>query len=156
MAKFAGTFGKNTFDDICRMAVNIGFDGIEFHGNPPKEFKEMPFTDYMDQIVKAQKKYGISTFLFGVQVENTISEDKEARAVGIANAIEQARIVDDLCGTTICNTFGQFVSSPIPTAPKGAVEFKGSAAAIDEQWKLTVDSFRQVGKGLEPLGVKFV
>lgn len=149
------SFGKNTVDDIFKMAVDIGFDGIELRGNPPKEFKELPFMDYMDQVVKAQKKYGIKTLLFGIQVENTISADKEERAAGVRKALEKAKIVNDLCGTTICNTFAQFINCPISTAPKGAVEFNGSAAATEEQWKLTVDSFQQVGKGLEPLGVKF-
>ena len=149
------SFGKNTINDICRMAVNIGFDGIEFRGNPPKEFKEMPFMDYINLVVKAQKKYEIKTLLFGIQVENTISIDKAERAAGVEKALEKAKIISDLCGTTICNTFAQFINSPIATAPKGAVEFNGSAAATEEHWKLTIDSFQQVGKGLEPLGVKF-
>lgn len=148
-------FGKKTVDDICKMAADLGFDGIEFRSNPPKDCNGLSFLDYIDQIAKAKKKYGLTAILFGIQVENTLSTDKDERAAGVQKALEKARIVNDLCGTTICNTLAQYVRSPISTAPKGAVEFNGSAAATQEQWKQTVDSFQQVGKGLESLGVKF-
>lgn len=149
------TYGKRTIDDVCKLAAELGYDGVEFRGKPPVEFKEMPFADYIKQIAAAKQKYGLSEILFGIQVSDTLSEDAAVRAATVAETVQKAKLANELCGTTVCNTFGQLIKSPIPTAPAGAYEFTGSGAATQEQWKLTVDAFQQIGKGLEPVGVRF-
>ena len=147
------TFGNNTVDDICRMAAELGFDGIEFRSTPPKEFKQMPFPEFMALIKAGKEKYGLSTLIFGVSVANATSEDKELRAASIKTAIEKARTVNDLFGTTLCNTCMSMIRNP--DAPRGDVTQHGSAAATQEQWDLGVDSYQQLSKAIEPLGMKF-
>ncbi len=149
------SYGKKTIDEICKQAADIGYDGIEFRGNPPKELASLSFKEYATQIAEGKKKYGLSEILFGIGVHGCTSADKEERAKSIADAIEKVKIANELCGTTICNTFGSNVRSSITTAPPAAYEFHGSAAATQEQWDLTVDAFRQVGHELEKIGVKF-
>ena len=150
----SSSFGKNTIDDVCRIAADIGYDGIQFRGKAPKEFASLSFREYAEEIGRAKKKYGLSEILFGINVADCASTDKEARKKGIADAIENAKIANDLCGTTVCNTFGPRLFSQIPTAP-GAAEFHGSAVATESDWELTADAFSQVGSELEKIGMKF-
>ena len=149
------SYGKKTIDDICKQAAEIGFDGIEFRGVPPKELSELSFKEYATQIAAAKKKYGLSEILFGIGVKDCASDDKDARAKSVAEAAEKAKIANELCGTTICNTFAAWTRSPISTAPAASYEFHGSAAATQKDWDLTVDSFQMLGRELEKIGVKF-
>ena len=150
----SSSFGNKTVDDICKIAADIGYDGIQFRGKAPKEFAALTFREYATLIAQAKKKYGLSEILFGINVADCTSEDKEERKKGISKAVEDAKIANDLCGTTVCNTFGPRLFSPIPTAP-GSGEFHGSAAATQRDWALTADAYAQVGRELERIGVKF-
>ncbi len=149
------SYGKRTIDDICRMAANIGYDGIEFRGEPPQELENLSFGEYAARIAEGKKKYGLSEIVFGIGVGACCSDDKAVREKSIADAIEKAKIANELCGTTVCNTFGSTFRSAIATAPGTAYEFHGSAAATEKDWELTVDAYQQIGKELEKIGVKF-
>lgn len=148
------SFGERTIDDICKIAAEIGYDGIQFRGKEPKELASLSFREYASQIAEAKKKYGLSEILFGINVAGCTSDDKEEREKGISDAIENARIANELCGTTVCNTFGPRLFSKIPTAP-ASPEFHGSAVATERDWNLTADAYSRVGRELEKIGVKF-
>ena len=150
----SSSFGKKTIDDICRIAAGIGYDGIQFRGAPPKELSSLSFREFAEEIAKCKKKYGLSEILFGISIAACISEDKEEREKSILEAIEKAQIANDICGTTVCNTFGPRLFSKIPNAP-GAPEFHGSAVATPRDWELTADTFARVGREIEKIGVKF-
>jgi len=150
----SSSFGAQTIDDICKTAADIGYEGIQFRGKAPKELVALSFREYAWQIAQAKKKYGLSDIIFGINVADCASEDQEARKKGIVKAVEEAKIANDLCGTTVCNTFGPRLFSKIPTAP-GSGEFHGSAVATQRDWELTADAFAQVGRELERIGVKF-
>lgn len=149
------SYGSNTVADICKMAAELGFDGIEFRGTPPKEFKEMPFLDYAKQIEAGMKEYGLSHILMGMLVGECLSTDKDARQKSIDTVVEKTKIANDLLGTTVFNCFTSYIACPVKTKTAIGVEFNGSAAATEEQWKLTVDLYQQLAKKLEPLGVKY-
>ena len=150
-----GSYGNKTVNDVCKMAAEIGYDGVEFRENPPKELSELSFNEYIAQIVAAKKEYGLSEILFGVSVRECANEDKTIRQNNINTAIEKVKLMNDVCGTTLCNCFGGTYWSPIKTTPDGAYEYHGSAATTQENWKLTVDAFQQIAKELEKIGVKF-
>lgn len=149
------SYGKRTIDQICRLGAELGFDGIEFRGKPPKELAHLSFREYAQQIADGKKKYGLNTIMFGIGLAKCTDPDPTVRAQNIAEAVEKAQIANDLCGTTVCNCFGANVRSTIATAPGGAYEFHGSAAATPEQWALTVESFQEFGSKVLPLGIKF-
>lgn len=148
-------YGSNTIDSICKMAAETGFDGIEFRGNPPANLKEMPFAEYVAQIAECKKKYGLSDIIFNFHLSACTSADKEARQKDVATVVEKVRLVNEHCGTTLCNTFGSKLNSPIPSASLSAFEFHGSAVATAEDWDLTADAYQLVGRELEKIGVKF-
>ena len=149
------SYGKKSIEDICKQAADIGFDGIEFRGVPPKELSDLSFKEYATQIAAASKKFGLSEILFAIGIRDCTNEDKEVRAKAIAAAVEKAEIVSDICGTTVCNTFASNIRSSISTAPGTSYEFHGSAAATQKDWDLTVDTFQEFGKKVEKLGIKF-
>lgn len=149
------SYGKKTVDDICRMAAEIGFDGIEFRGALPRELQNISFEEYAEQIAAGKKKYGLSEIIFGITVSECANTDKEKRQKNIAEAIEKAKIANKICGTTLCNTLGAEFRSPISGAPLREFEYHGSAAATSEQWSLTADTFAQIGHQLEKIGMRF-
>ena len=111
------SFGSNTIDDICRMAAELGFDGIEFRGAPPKEFKEMPFDDFMDMIAQGVKKYGIRMPIFSIGLPNSASADKQTRIEAADAALKKVQKIHDMFGTTVFNTCGTTILSKDPAAP---------------------------------------
>ena len=150
-----GSIGKRSIGDICAMAAQTGFDGIEFRGDPPKELAGLSFREYAGATAAGRKEYGLKEILFGISIKNSADPDSRVRKKAAEEAAEKAKIAADLCGTTLCNTFGADHWSRIPTAPAGAYEYCGSAAGTAEDWDYTVDTFRQLGQLLEPIGVKF-
>lgn len=148
-------YGGNTIDDICRMAADVGFDGIEFRGTPPRDVEGLTFEEYVKQIAAARKKYNLSHIMFAIGPANCISEDKELRAAGVQKALEDARFVHDMCGTTLCNTFSKAILSTDPSVAPRDFAKHGSAVATQDQWDMTVEVFQQFAKGIEPLGMKF-
>lgn len=149
------SYGKRSIDDICKIAADIGFDGIEFRGKPPRELAHLSFKEYVQQVAEGKKKYGLNTIMFSIGLSKSTDPDAAVRAADIAEAYEKAQIVNDLCDTTICNCFASNIRSSISTAPGAAYEFHGSAAATPEDWKLTVESFQEFGSKVAPLGMKF-
>lgn len=151
----SGSYGKRTIDFVCKTAAEIGFDGVEFRGVPPKELSNLSFKEYASQIAAGKKKYGLSDILFRINLREAANPDAAVRAKDIADAVENAKIARELCGSEVFNTTCSEIRSQIPTVALRSYEFHGSAAATEEQWKLTVDSYQQVGKELEKIGVRF-
>lgn len=149
------SYGGNTIDNICRMAADIGFDGIEFRGNPPKDLEGMTFEEYVAQVAAAQKKYGLPNIQFSINIENIYSDDKELRAAGVQKALEKAQLVHDLCGTVLCNTAAATIRSTDPSVSNRDFARHGSAVATQEHWDMTVEAYQQLAKGLEAMGMKF-
>lgn len=147
--------GDKTIDDICKMAAEVGADGIEFRGTQPRELAHISFREYVEQIAASKKKYGLSEILFGITVADCANRDSSVREKAVEEAIRKMRLVNDFCGTAVCNGFAARLLSPILSAPDKCYEFHGSAAATREEWDLTVDSFQKIGKELETLGMKF-
>jgi len=150
-----GSLGGKSVDDVCRIAAELGYDGIEFRSYVPTDMKDVTVEEHYARIGAAKKKYGLSHILFGISVDNCMPDEKAVSAEAAEAAASTAKLANDLCGTTLCNTQAAPVRCTIPTAPAGAHEFHGSAAATQEMWDLTVDTYREIGKGLETIGVKF-
>ena len=151
----SNSYGTRTIDDICKTAAKLGFDGIEFRGAPPKELADLSFREYVETIAAAKKKYGLTEIVFCISMPQCTNSDEEVRRKGIVEAIEQAKIVNEICDTTVCNTLAAPIKCPISTVPPRAWKFHGSAAAKDEDWKLTADAYQQLGAAVLPLGMKF-
>ena len=142
------SFGKRSVDDICRMAADMGFDGIEFRGMLPKELEEngVSFEEYVAQVAAAKKKYGLNEILFSLLAFGCDSEDEAERKKVIADIIKKAQIVNNLCGTTLCNTVATMHFSTDPDAKRAEYEKHGSAVTTADQWNWTVEAYQQIGR----------
>ena len=148
-------FGKKSIDDICRFAAETGFDGIEFRGAPPKDVTDMSFKEYVAKVAEGKKKYGLSDILFSIAVKECVNPDRDTRERDIAEAIEKAKIVRELCGTEVCNTSAVALLSSISTVPHPGYEFHGSAVATPEQWEMIADAYRRIAVELEKIDLRF-
>ena len=149
------SFGSNTIDDVCRMAAELGFDGIEFRSAPQVELKDMPFDDFLALIAKSVKEYGIKMPLFSTILAKSASESKDERDEQVKTMLEKVQKIHDIFGTTLFNTCGTTFLSKDPAAPSTAMECHGSAAATQDQWNWTVETYRQLAKELEKMGIRF-
>lgn len=149
-----GSYGTNTVASICKMATEIGYDGIEFRSTPPKEFAELPFEDFVNQMADGKKEYGIQQIIMGVAVAACADPDKEIRDKCIEDVVGKIKYANDVLETTLFNTFMSFIESPIKTNVSVGYEFNGSAAATEEYWKFAVDTYQKIGQAIAPLGVK--
>ncbi len=147
------TFGGKTIDDICKMAAEIGYEGIEFRSGAPREYREVSARDYFKAMGDGKKKYGLSEITCGFDVEKCTNPDAEIRKAAIEDVIEKAKWLNEFCDTTLLNFCAHGISCPLPSAA-GHQEFNGSFAATEEQWKLTAESFHLLGEALIPLGMR--
>lgn len=152
------SYGKRSIDDICRMAAEIGFDGIEFRGLPPQELKELPFKEYAKQIGDAKKKYGLSEILLASGSwcrTRCASTDKAERDACVLEAVENTKYAQEVCGSTLFNAFGSGLISKDPNVKSNEYEKHGSAIATEDDWKYTVDTYQKIGVELVKMGARY-
>lgn len=80
------SYGKNKLEDIVKMAVNIGYDGIEFRGQPPKELSNLSYNEYVDEIARCKQKYGLKTVIMAATLRDVLNK---AKTLGADIVIEQ-------------------------------------------------------------------
>lgn len=148
-------YGKKTIDDICKMAANIGFDGIEFRGNPPVELSSLSYDEYIDEIGRCKNKYGLKRIVVCLATKSAFECDKDNTDKEIDKIALQAKKAYNVCGTDVFNTFASPIVSSLSSAPKASYEFHGSYAATQEDWDKTVIVYQKLGKKLEDYGLKF-
>lgn len=150
-----GNFGKRSVEDICRFASECGFDGIEFRGAIPKSLGEISFREYAEQIGAAKKKYGLTEMLLSFGMADCASPDREKREKCLADTVEKAKIAREIVGVNVCNTSATPTFSQIPGVSGSDYQFHGSAAATQENWDMTVDTYQRLGVELEKLDLRF-
>lgn len=149
------SFGRNSIEDIVKVAVNIGFDGIEFRGNLPKELSHICYEAYIDEIGRCKDKYGLKTVIMSARLDDTLTKVKEDWQKEIDEAVKRAEYANRICGTTLFNATSKVIKSPDATTPADAYEFHGSKAATEREWDDVVEVFKNVGKKVDNLGLKF-
>ncbi len=147
-----GVFGKRSIDDVCAFAKSVGFDGIEFRGNPPRDM-QISFREYAEAIAAGKKKHGLSEILFGFGLNECTNMEK--RDAQIAEVIEKVKIAREVCGTEVCNVNAAWISPKEAGVPSYRYDLAGAAAAQEQDWELTADAFSRVAPTLEAIGMRF-
>ena len=150
-----GGFGRLSIDDVCARAASLGFSGIEFREKIPASLPIPTFREYVQAIADAKKKYGLTDILFGISTRECANPDASVRASCIADTLEKARIMREIGGAEVCNASANWISSPVPGVPGDSYEFHGSIAATERDWALTVDTYGQIARELETIGLRF-
>lgn len=148
-------FGKNSIDDVCKLASETGFNGIEFRYNPPVELSDYSYEEYITEISRCKKKHGLKRIILCMNMPDASDPLKEKREQNINNILERVKIANDLCQSDIFNTYAKEIKSSDTSVPSDSYEFHGSYSATDKDWELTVESFKILGEKLSSLGVKF-
>ncbi len=149
-----GSYGKRSIDDVCAFAAGLGFAGIEFRGVVPHGM-EISFREYAEKIAEGKKKNGLSEIMFGFGVADCANRDSAKRDAAIENTVERAKIAREVCGVEVCNTNASWIGAKVPNTPWYRYDLCGSAAAEEEDWKLTADSFARIAAELERIGMRF-
>lgn len=156
-AEVAGTsLGSKSLSDVCHFAADLGYEGIEFRGWLPKDFSGLTFREYVEKLAAAKKEIGDDfEIMFRFMAKGCASPKSEVRDAVVAEITENAKIVRELCGTKICNTTAEVKNCPLKTVPAPGYEFNGSAAANDETFNLTADTYSRIAKELEKIDLRF-
>ncbi len=144
------SYGKNTIESISKMAAALGYDGIEFRGLPPVELSDLSFDEYIKEIGRCKKITGLTNIIIAQSLTKAIEAKGEEEDKEIDKVVENAKKANDICGTVYFNTSAKLITSKIPGAPTDEYQYHGSYAAIEEDWKKTVDVYRKLGAKLTP------
>ena len=93
--------------------------------------------------------------LFSTILRNSASSDKAERNAEVKTMLQKVQKIHDIFGTTLFNTCGTTFLCKDPEVPSTAMERHGSAAANEDQWNWTVETYQQLAKSLEAMGIKF-
>ncbi len=139
-----------SIDTIVDLAVNWGFDGIEFRR---KRFDIVEDRDtYLDRIAKATERTKLKHVLFGAPGPDLTGTDADARKREVDDAIAFYREAAKRFKLTVCNTMTGLLKSD---APFMEFDKHGSAIATDEQFQWAVEGFQTLGDVATELGFKF-
>ncbi len=141
-----------TLETACLHAVKLGFDGIEFRrqraGNSETQ------AQYLDEIEAAVSKSGLKQVAFGSPGPDLTGGDAAHREREIEAARDFYTQVRKRFGSTICNTFGGWLSNPDPSVSQAEYSQQGSGAATEDQWQWAIEGFKTLAKTMEEIGMQ--
>jgi sugar phosphate isomerase/epimerase len=149
------TYGEQgqSLADVCRKAVDWGFDGVEFRrrrvGNP--ETQEA----YLDELEKGVRASGLEHVLFGYPGPELTKKDAAAREKEVQDAIAFYRLVAKRFGVRWVNLLTGGMHNPDPSVSYFDYTKHGSFIASDEQWEWQVTGCRQLADGLKDVPIRF-
>ncbi len=137
------------FEEICRVAAKIGFDGIEFRHVDRN--KVLNCVDYLDAIKKEVDKYGIRYPMFGggFPCNSTDPEVRKAEIEAYKNFLTEASKRFNL---TILNFFTGTVRTPKLAYNVGTYAAHGGCAVPQWQYEAAVEAVREVCDHAAKLG----
>ncbi|MGC8976656.1 MAG: sugar phosphate isomerase/epimerase family protein [Candidatus Ratteibacteria bacterium] len=138
-----------SLDEVCKKAVKIGFDGVEFR----RKMENMSNSEYIENLAKAVEKSKLKYVLFGGPGPNLMNPDPDVRKREIEDAIDFYKKASKYFKLTVCNTMtGSLINQDF-----SYFEFEkhGSNFAKQEHWEWAVEGFKILGDIAEELGFYF-
>ena len=144
-----------TLEEICRKAVNWGYDGVEFRRR--RSGVEETDEQYLDELARCVALTGLEQVIFGGPGPNFMQADAAARHAELESYQSFFRLATARFKLTVCNTMAGGLRNPDPAVPSGFGHFDkhGSAAATDEHWQWAAESFRVLGDMAAAMGFRF-
>ena len=139
-----------TIEEVCRVASRIGFDGIEFRNT----LKGMELRDYLKEVGKQTKAYGIKYVLFGGGI-NVMTQDKEARDKEVARYNEFVDIAAEYVTPSINNFFTGSLYDKNKPMNDYSYGLHGSAIAEDWHYEVAAEACQKVSDHAKQYGLKF-
>jgi len=142
-----------TIEEMCRKAVDWGFDGIEFR-RTRNGVAEEPEA-YLDEIASGVSRSGLKTVIFGSPGPNLAATDETIRQTEIESAMQFFRLAAERFSLTVCNTFAGGLRNADAAVSSSDYDKHGSFAASPEQWEQAADGFKTLGRLAAELGFRF-
>jgi len=129
-----------TLEEMCRKAVQWGFDGIEFRRRR-SNVEETP-EQYLDALVAAVKKSRLKYVLFGGPGPDLMATDPAKREKEIAGAMHFYRLAAERVKLTVCNTMTGPLMNPDKNVSYTYRDYgkHGSAVATPVHWQAAVEA----------------
>ncbi len=118
-----------TFEQMCQMAVNIGYEGVEFRFW--REITGQTVEEYLNEIARAVEKTKLKYVFFGVPGCDLMKPTAEERQKEIDQYIYFYRQAAKRFELTVCNTALGAIMNPNPTGDHRYAEH-GSAIATED------------------------
>ena len=141
-----------TIEEMCRKAVEWGYDGIEFRSKRTGVNEEPEA--YLDEIASAVSRSGLKMVLFGGPGPNLMTADAKTREQEIEAAAKFYRLAAERFQLTVCNTLAGGLRNPDPEVKGSDYDKHGSFAATEEHWQYAAEGFKVLGKLAEELGFR--
>jgi len=141
-----------SIEEICKIASTIGFDGIEFRRKRTGVVEEPK--DYLDEIAKYTKQYGIKYVLFGGGI-NVMTQDKDVREKEIASYNEFVDLASERLPLSINNIFTGGLTDKDKPMNDYSYGLHGSFCAQDWHWEVAAESCQKVSDHCKQYDIKF-
>ncbi len=139
--------------DICRKAVDWGFDGVEFRRRRigVQETAEA----YLDALEKGVRASGLKNVLFGYPGPLLTKEDPAEREREVKDAIWFYRHVAGRFGVRWVNLLTGGLNNPDEKVPYFEYTKHGSFIAAEKQWQWQVKGCQDLADGVADLPLRF-
>ena len=141
-----------TVDEMCRKAVDWGFDGVEFRR--ARRGVDESVESYLDEIAGAVHRLGLKHVLFGFPGPDLANPDAAYREDQLRQAERFYRQAAQRFTLTLCNTGAGTLQNPDPAVPSDDYDRQGSAVANDDHWAWAAAGFRRLGALAAGLGFR--
>ncbi len=139
--------------DVCRKAVDWGFDGVEFRRRRIGVNESVE--SYLDELEKGVRASGLKHVLFGYPGPLLVKPDPKEREREVAEAISFYRTVATRLRVRTVNLLTGNITSPDPKVSYFEYTKHGSFIASDEQWQAQVTGCRALADGLADVPIRF-
>lgn len=139
-----------SIDDMCRLAVAWGYDGIEFRR--ARRGRDETQAQYLEAIARARDAYGLKHVMFGGPGPNLMNPDAAVRKSEVEENIAFYKAAAKLFDLKVCNTFTGTLTAP--DIHYYEFDKHGSACAKPEHWDWAVEGFRELGDVAGELGLR--
>ncbi|MDD4774209.1 MAG: sugar phosphate isomerase/epimerase [Eubacteriales bacterium] len=125
---------------ICRRAVSLGCDGIEFRRS--RDIDDETPERYLDALKNYSEAYGLRYLLFGGPGINVMTDDKNIRRSEIDGYKRFLELADKRLKLTVINFMTGWLSKP--GAKSWEYETYGSFCAEERHWAYAVSACREI------------
>jgi len=139
--------------EICRKAVDWGFDGVEFRRKRTGVDEEPEA--YLDALAAGVQASGLKHVLFGYPTANLMTPDAGERAREVEGAIAFYRMARERFPILLCNAFSGPLLNPDKSVPYSEYHRQGSGIATEEHYQWAAEGFRALAPVAEELGFRF-
>jgi len=140
-----------SLEDICRKAVDWGYDGVEFRRK--RTGVDEGVEEYLDALVAGVEKSGLKQVLFGGPGADLMQPDATTRAGEVETLKQFFGLATQRFKLTVCNTMTGSLQAP--DVPYVDYSKHGSAIATEEHYRNAADGFRELGDMAGEMGFKF-